>query len=226
MNGVHDMGGLQGYGPVMIEANEPLFHGEWERRALGVTVAMGASGLWNIDLARSARESLPPLDYLQGPYYAIWIQALQKLLVERGLITPQELEQGQALTPPVAGVRVLKAAEVDAALAKGSPADRPSQAPPRFAVGQRVRALNLNPQGHTRLPRYVRGHVGTVLLHHGSHVLPDQHVKHMLPPFEGTAEHLYAVVFEGSELWGPQAEAGSQVCVDAWESYLETAPSP
>jgi hypothetical protein len=92
MNGVHDMGGLQGYGPVMIEANEPLFHGEWERRALGVTVAMGASGLWNIDLARSARESLPPLDYLQGPYYAIWIQALQKLLVERGLIT---LERGQ-----------------------------------------------------------------------------------------------------------------------------------
>jgi nitrile hydratase len=187
---------------------------------------MGASGLWNIDLARSARESLPPLDYLQGPYYAIWIKALQKLLTERGLITPQELEQGQALTPPVAGVRVLKAAEVDAALAKGSPADRPSQAAPRFAVGQRVRALNLNPQGHTRLPRYVRGHVGTVVLHHGSHVLPDQHVKHMLPPFDGTAEHLYAVVFEGTELWGPQAEAGSQVCVDAWESYLEAVPSP
>jgi nitrile hydratase len=226
MNGVHDMGGLQGYGPVLMEANEPLFHVEWERRALGVTVAMGASGLWNIDLARSARESLPPLDYIQGPYYAIWIKALQKLLVERGLITPQELEQGQALTPPVAGVRVLKAAEVDATLAKGSPADRPAQAAPRFAVGQRVRALNLNPQGHTRLPRYVRGHLGTVVLHHGSHVLPDQHVKQMLPPFDGTAEHLYAVVFEGAELWGPQAEAGSQVCVDAWESYLEAEPSP
>ena len=83
MNGVHDMGGLQGYGPVRIEANEPLFHGEWERRALGVTVAMGASGLWNIDLARSARESLPPLDYVQGPYYAIWTKALEKLLIER-----------------------------------------------------------------------------------------------------------------------------------------------
>ena len=225
MNGVHDMGGLQGYGPVLIEANEPLFHGQWERRALGITVAMGASGLWNIDLARSARESLSPLDYLQGPYYAIWIKALQKLLLERGLITPQELEQGQALTPPVAGVQVLKAAEVDAALAKGSPADRPAQAAPRFAVGQRVRALNLNPQGHTRLPRYVRGHVGTVVLHHGSHVLPDQHVKQMLPPFDGTPEHLYTVVFEGTELWGPQAEAGSQVSVDAWESYLEAVPS-
>ena len=93
MNGVHDMGGQQGYGPVQIEANEPLFHGEWERRALGVTVAMGASGLWNIDLARSARESLPPLDYVQGPYYAIWTKALQKLLIERGLITEQELAQ-------------------------------------------------------------------------------------------------------------------------------------
>jgi nitrile hydratase len=123
----------------------------------------------------------------------------------------------------VAGVRVLQAAQVDAALAKGSPADRPSTQAPRFAVGQRVRALNLNPQGHTRLPRYVRGHVGTVVLHHGSHVLPDKHVNQMLPPFDGTAEHLYTVVFDGTELWGPQAEAGHQVSVDAWESYLEPA---
>ena len=153
MNGLHDMGGLQGYGPVHLEAQEPLFHAAWERRALGLTVAMGASGLWNIDLARSARESLPPLDYAQGPYYAIWVKALEKLLLERGLITPQELAQGQPLTPSVAGVKVLQAAEVDAALAKGSPADRPSTQAPRFAVGQRVRALNLNPQGHTRLPR-------------------------------------------------------------------------
>ena len=221
MNGVHDMGGLQGYGPVRIEANEALFHGDWERRALGVTVAMGASGLWNIDLARSARESLSPLDYVQGPYYAIWTKALQNLLIERGLITAEELAQGQPLTPAVSGVRVLKAAEVDAALAKGSPADRPSTQAPRFAVGQRVRALNLHPQGHTRLPRYVRGHVGTVVLHHGSHVLPDRHVNKMLPPFDGMAEHLYTVVFEGTELWGPQAEAGHQVSVDAWESYLE-----
>ena len=106
MNGLHDMGGQQGYGPVQIEANEPLFHGEWERRALGVTVAMGASGLWNIDLARSARESLPPLDYVQGPYYAIWTKALQNMLIERGLITAEELAQGQAITPPVAGVRL------------------------------------------------------------------------------------------------------------------------
>ena len=101
MNGVHDMGGQQGYGPVRIEANEPLFHGEWERRALGVTVAMGASGLWNIDLARSARESLPPLDYVQGPYYAIWTQALQNMLIERGLITAEELTQGQGCLWPV-----------------------------------------------------------------------------------------------------------------------------
>ena len=125
----------------------------------------------------------------------------------------------------MAGVRVLQAAQVDAALAKGSPTDRPSTPAPRFAVGQRVRALNLNPQGHTRLPRYVRGHVGTVSLHHGSHVLPDQHVNQMLPPFDGTAEHLYTVVFDGTELWGPQAEAGHQVSVDAWESYLEALPS-
>jgi len=225
MNGVHDMGGLQGYGPVPIEAKEALFHNPWERRALGLTVARGASGLWTSDLARSARESLPPLDYVQGPYYAIWIKALQNLLIERGLITEGELALGQAITPAVAGVRVLQAAEVDAALAKGSPTNRPSTQAPRFAVGQRVRALKLNPQGHTRLPRYVRGHVGTVVLQHGSHVLPDQHVNNMLPPFEGAAEHLYTVVFAGTELWGPQAEAGHQVSVDAWDSYLEAVPA-
>jgi nitrile hydratase subunit beta len=225
MNGVHDMGGLQGYGPVHIELHEPLFHHAWERRALGVTVAMGASGLWNIDLARSARESLPPLDYVQGPYYAIWTKALQNLLIERGLITAQELALGQPITPPMAGVRVLKAAEVDAALRKGSPTDRPNTQAPGFTVGQRVRALNLNPPGHTRLPRYVRGHVGTVVLHHGSHVLPDRHVNTMLAPFDSSAEHLYTVVFDGTELWGPQAEAGHQVSVDAWESYLEAVPA-
>lgn len=226
MNGLHDMGGQQGYGPVLIEAREPLFHSAWERRALGLTVAMGASGLWNIDLARSARESLPPTDYANGPYYAIWLKALQKLLIERGLISAQELAQGQPLGPSVGGVRVLKGHEVDAALAQGSRADRPSTQAPRFVLGQRVRALNMHPQGHTRLPRYVRGHVGTVVLHHGSHVLPDRHVQKMLPPFDGAAEHLYTVVFEGTALWGAQAEAGLQVSVDAWESYLSAEPTP
>lgn len=223
MNGVHDMGGLQGFGPVRPEMDEPLFHADWERRALAVTVAMGAAGAWNIDLSRAARESLPPAQYLGSPYYAIWIAALEKLLLERGLISPAELTGAAAPRATAAPLRVLRAEQVDAALATGSPTERPASEPARFAVGDRVRARNLHPAGHTRLPRYVRGHVGTVALVHGAHVYPDRHVSRPLPPFDQAPEWLYTVVFEGRALWGEAAEAGHQVSVDAWQPYLEAA---
>ena len=224
MNGVHDMGGLQGFGPVRPEANEPLFHADWERRALGLTLAMGASGQWNIDLSRAARESLPPAQYLSSSYYEIWLAALEKLMLERGLLSADELAGGapQPGAPPHV-LRVLRAHEVDAGLAAGSPAERPARQPARFALGQRVRARNLHPAGHTRLPRYVRGHVGTVALVHGAHLYPDRHAAHPRPPFDQTPEWLYTVVFEGRELWGDAAEAGQQVSVDAWEPYLVPA---
>lgn len=224
MNGVHDMGGLQGYGPVQIERDEPLFHADWERRALGLTLAMGASGQWNIDASRAARESLPPATYLSASYYEIWIRGLERLLRERGLVSAEELRRGEALDAPRPLARVLRASEVDAALARGSPADRPCTGPARFAVGDRVRARNLHPRGHTRLPRYVRGHVGTITRLHGCHVYPDRHAA-TAPgvPFDDRPEWLYAVTFDGAELWGPQAEPGTTVSVDAWEPYLETA---
>lgn len=224
MNGVHDMGGLQGFGPVQLEADEPLFHAAWERRALGLTLAMGASGQWNIDLSRAARESLPPATYLSSSYYEIWIRGIEKLMLQRGLLSPAELQQGQPLDPPRPLARVLKATEVDAALARGSPATRQASAPARFAVGDRVRAMNIHPAGHTRLPRYVRGHTGTVTLVHGHHVFADRHAA-TAPgePFDDRPEWLYTVVFDGADLWGPQAEPGTQVSVDAWEPYLEPA---
>ncbi|MEN9627832.1 MAG: nitrile hydratase subunit beta [Pseudomonadota bacterium] len=222
MNGVHDMGGLQGFGPVQLEADEPLFHADWERRALGLTLAMGASGQWNIDLSRAARESLPPATYLSSSYYEIWIRGLEKLMLQRGLLSQAELRSGEPQDPPHALARVLKAADVAAALERGSPATRPGSAAARFAVGDRVRALNLHPQGHTRLPRYVRGQVGTVTLVHGCHVFADRHAA-TAPgaPFDDRPEWLYTVVFAGADLWGPQAEPGTLVSVDAWEPYLE-----
>jgi len=223
MNGVHDMGGMQGFGPVLPAAHETLFHADWESRAMAMTVAMGAAGQWNIDLARAARESLPPAVYLSSSYYEIWIRALEKLMLERGMVTATELQSGQMSTPPVPVARVLNVQTVDAALAAGSPTLRPSVRPALFAVGQRVRACNMHPQGHTRLPRYVRGHTGTVALVHGSHVLADRHVSRPLPPFESHAEWLYTVVFEGPALWGDAADPQTQVSVDAWESYLEAA---
>jgi len=224
MNGVHDMGGMQGYGPVAVEHDEPLFHAAWEKRALALTLAMGATGQWNIDLSRSARESLPPAVYLGSSYYAIWLQALEVLMRERGLVDADELASGSmhAAAAPVA--RVLQAAEVDAALARGASTERTPLSTARFQAGMRVLARNMHPQGHTRLPRYVRGHTGTVVLVHGAHVFADTHATRPLPPFDEEPHWLYTVAFDARELWGPQADAGVQVSVDAWEPYLEAVP--
>jgi nitrile hydratase subunit beta len=226
MNGVHDMGGAQGFGPVRPEPHEPLFHAPWERQAMAMTVAMGASGQWNIDQMRSARECLPPAQYLSLSYYQIWLQALQDMLLSRGLVSAHELRTGQMSEPPEAGVRVLARAQVDEALRRGSPAHRRPDSSPGFALGQRVRARQMHPQGHTRLPRYVRGHLGVIQAVQGFHVCPDHAAQNRhQPPGElaDVAQWLYSVRFEGCELWGPQAEAGLTVCVDAWESYLEAA---
>lgn len=221
MNGVHDMGGQQGFGPVLLEANEPLFHAPWESRAMAVTVAMGASGQWNIDLSRSARESLPPTVYLASTYYEIWIRALEKLMLARGMVTQAELASGQLITPPIKVNQVLTRDKVDAALKTGSPTERPIDQPALFKVGQQVRARNMHPQGHTRLPRYVRGHVGTVVSVHGGHVFPDCHTLHATPPFHVPVQWLYTVVFNGRTLWGEHSDPTVEVTVDAWESYLE-----
>lgn len=228
MNSVHDMGGLQGFGPVLPETNEPVFHAAWEKRALGVTLAMGACGLWTIDHSRAARESLPPARYLGTPYYGIWLEALEHLMQARGLVTAEELSRGAMRVPaaPVAGV--LQADQVGAALARGTSAERPANpngTPARFAPGDRVLARNLHPAGHTRLPRYVRGHGGTVEAVRGCHVFPDTHSQGLRPPFDETAHWLYTVVFDARGLWGDAARAGDTVSVDAWEPYLAPDPS-
>jgi len=222
MNGVHDMGGMHGFGPVHLESPEPLFHAPWERRALGLTLAMGATGQWNIDQSRSVRESLAPATYLGSSYYRIWILALERMMLQRGLVTVAELASGRAEVPARPVARVLQAAAVDATLARGTATERPASTPARFAVGDRVRALNRHPEGHTRLPRYVRGHTGTVEKVHGTHVFADRHAT-TAPgqPFDEAPQWLYAVVFDGQHLWGADAEPDLRVSVDAWESYLE-----
>lgn len=226
MNGVHDMGGLHGFGPVQPQGpGEPLFHATWERRALGLTLAAGAMGQWNIDHSRAARESLPAATYLASSYYQIWILGLQKLLLARGLVQADELAAGHALHPPVRVARVLQPADVKAVLARGTPTERPAAAPPRFAVGDAVRARNTHPSGHTRLPRYVRGHEGRVVRVHGAHVYADAHaVSPPGAPFDEAPTWLYAVEFDGGTLWGDSAEPGTSVCIDAWEPYLDSTP--
>ena len=223
MNGVHDMGGMHGFGAVQPQApGDPLFHAPWERRALGLTLAMGATGQWNIDQSRSARESLPPATYVASSYYRIWLLGMEQLMLQRGLVQADELASGRLLHPAVPVTRVLRPEAVAAALARGTPTAREPTTPARFALGQRVRARNDHPPGHTRLPRYVRGHVGTVVLVHGAHVFADRHAAS--PPghaFEEAPAWLYTVVFDGHVLWGDDAEPGTSVSVDAWEPYLE-----
>jgi nitrile hydratase len=218
MNGPQDLGGLQGFGPVRPEADEPLFHDTWEPRVLALTVAMGATGAWNIDESRHARESMPPAEYLASSYYRIWFEGVCRLLRDRGLATEAELADGVARGPAAVLPRTLTADAVPAALAAGSPSARPASGPARFAPGDRVRSRTMNPIGHTRLPRYARGKLGTIVSVHGAHVFPDSHAARRDPD----PQWLYTVRFDAHELWGPDTTA-SCVHVDCWEPYLEPA---
>jgi nitrile hydratase subunit beta len=217
VNGVHDMGGQHGFGPVTPEPDEPVFHADWERRAFALTLAMGATGTWNLDGARFARESLPPVTYLSSTYYEIWFGALERQLEEHGLVSAEERAAGRALEPATPVARTLPAEDVPATLGRGGPTAREATWPARFALGDRVRARNLNPPTHIRLPRYVRGHVGTVELVHAPHVFPDTHA-HGLGE---QPEWLYTVRFDARELWGPGADPTVRVSTDAFEPYLE-----
>jgi len=213
-----DIGGRLGFGPVLPEINEPWFHAPWERRAFAVTLAMGATGAWTLDQSRAARERLP--DYLQRSYFEIWAGGIETLTRDRGLMSAEEIEAGRAMTPGPKLPRKLMAADVAAALAKGSSTERPIDAPPRFKVGDHVRTRDVpSPKGHTRLPRYVQGKVGVVTLDHGGHVLPDTNG-------EGAGEcpeRLYTVRFSSRDLFGSDADPTASVSVDAWDSYLALA---
>jgi nitrile hydratase beta subunit len=216
MNGAQDLGGQHGFGAVAPEVDEPLFHAAWERRALALTLAMGATGSWTIDTSRHARERMPPADYLSSSYYEIWIAGLERLLVEQGLATADEIAAGRSLAPPAPVKRVLAAADVPAVLARGGPTERAATAPARFAVGDAVTTRLANPLGHTRLPRYLRGRPGVIERVQGVHVFPDTNA-------HGAGEApawLYAVRFAAEDLWGADAEPATEIVADLFEPYL------
>jgi nitrile hydratase len=222
MNGAHDLGGMHGLGPINPEpeTEEPAFHAAWEKRVFGLTLAAGFLGKWNIDVSRYARERQHPVEYLRHSYYENWLAGLETLLLESGLVTAGELATGKAAGPADAATlqRVLRAEKVAEVLAKGGPVEMPIETPPRFYIGDRVRARNRHPLGHTREPRYVRGRTGVVQEHYGAHVFPDRNA-------QGAREgqHLYSVRFEASELWGEDTVGKSAVYIDLWEGYLEPA---
>jgi nitrile hydratase beta subunit len=219
MNGVHDLGGMQDMGPVQAEQNEPVFHEPWQGRAYAVSRAMGAWRKWNLDASRYQRELIRPADYFTMSYYERWIVALVELMLKNRMVTPAELERckpdpGSAKqTPP------LTADKVAILTAKGVLASRDVAVTARLHSGQRVRARNINPVGHTRLPRYARGKVGTIHLDHGVFVFPDTNAL-----FLGEKpQHVYSVRFAARELWGEQAAPQDSVYIDMWDDYLEPA---
>jgi nitrile hydratase subunit beta len=219
MDGAQDMGGVAWSGPVQPEPDEPTFHAEWERRAFALTLAMGMPGGWNIDMSRFAREDRPPEDYLRKSYYQIWLAGLERLMLERGLIASDEIEAGKVLHPAKPVAKTLTPDDVAGMLHRGGPTEREAVSPARFAAGDRVRAKMIHPPTHTRLPRYVRGHVGAVERVLGCHVFPDSNAT-------GAGENpqwLYTVTFDGGELWGEASDPNLKVSVDAWEPYLERA---
>lgn len=215
-----DLGGRPGHGPVLPEPEGELFHADWEPRALALTLAMGATGSWNLDAARAARETLP--DYAKLGYYQIWLAALEKLMRERGQLLPGEIEAGRMLHAAVPVRRVLRAEDVAQALARGSPTERPAPGPARFALGQAVRLRAEAMDHHTRLPGYARGKRGLIERVLGAHIFADSHAQGL-----GEApQWLYTVVFDGAELWqgdNGKANDGLSVSIDAWEPYLEAA---
>ena len=209
-----DLGGQPGHGGIQPDAAGELFHAAWEPRALAITLAMGGTGSWNIDMSRSARETLP--GYIGLSYYEIWVSGLRALLAARGLLHADELNADRPLHAPAPVARVLHAADVPAALARGAPTLRQATSPARFSVGQRVRTRAAPAPHHTRLPGYARGKVGAIARVNGMHVFADSNA-------QGLGEDpqwLYTVAFDGAQLWA-EAAPGLSVSIDAWEPYLE-----
>lgn len=217
MNGVHDMGGMQGFGKVEVEPDEPPFHAAWEGRVLGLQRALLYTRAWNIDVFRHAQETVPARTYLTVSYYHRWLLSLTHSAIEYGLVQPDELQAGHALRPAKPVERTMTQAQAPLAFVRG-PFGRTPPAQARFAPGDRVRTVNIHPSGHTRLPRYARGKAGTVQAIRGCHVYPDSKAAGK----GDDPQWLYTVVFDGKELWGDQADPTLEVTIDAFEPYLES----
>jgi nitrile hydratase beta subunit len=222
MNGVHDLGGMQDFGPVVREENEPVFHEPWEAAVVAITRASRRAGITNIDESRHGIERLEPARYLESSYYERWLEREIMLLLEKGIITEDELDSRTSFfaarpdAPAAAAVKGPVPEMQPAGEDPGDPYKREATATPRFTPGDAVLTRRMSPRGHTRLPRYARGRRGVVDRLHGTYVFPDTNA-------HGLGEQpqpLYSVRFDAVELWGETAEAAETVYLDLWESYL------
>jgi nitrile hydratase subunit beta len=219
VNGVHDMGGLQAMGPIQYEKDEPVFHEIWEGRAYALTRALRAWNLWTLDHSRHAIEQLPQDQYLRMSYYERWFESSVGLALKHGLISDEELRTGRAAAGATRATPALEATRAARIPSRGIPSAVEPGVKPRFRVGQRVHSRNLNPTGHTRLPRYARDKQGVIVRDHGVYEFPDT-AAHDLGE---RRQHVYAVRFAARELWGDTAAARDSVHLDLFEDYLERA---
>jgi nitrile hydratase len=219
MNGVHDMGGQQDMGPVVYEKNEPVFHAAWEGRIYALNRAIRAWRKWSLDTDRHALELLPPVDYLRMSYYERWLHMLETQLVKYGLVSREEIESGKAAPGSTKATPALSLATSDRWLSRGIASSEDPAVRPSFKVRQRVRTRNINPTGHTRLPRYARDKIGVIVRDHGVYLFPDSNAH-----FQGEKrQHVYSVRFAAQELWGEHASPHDSVHLDLWDDYLERA---
>lgn len=216
MNGIHDMGGMHGFGRVPYDEGDPLFHQAWQGRIFGMLNLVSGAGLGNVDEFRHAIERMPPDRYLTAGYYGRWMFALETMLVEHGITTRQELaERCAAVEAGELPTRAVVDSPVRLEPGPGT-AFRAIDRQPRFEVADEVLTVDWNPAGHTRLPRYARGKLGRVVQAYGSCVYPDSNAHHR----GEDPQYLYCVQFDGEELWGQDAEPHSKVALDLFEPYL------
>jgi nitrile hydratase subunit beta len=216
MDGVHDLGGREGFGPIVDKADDKPFHADWEMRAFGIKEVAAAS--WTIDWFRHCRELLVPVDYLTRPYFDQRITAVAAQMIDEGCLTLDEIKAGASAFAPKPG-RPLPTREAVRAFVKTPTSFAINvNTPPRFALGATVRCRLDGASGHTRLPGYVRGRAGVIHAHHGGHILPDASAHG-----EERGEHLYTVSFASPDLWPKAKGSADRIFVDLWESYLEPA---
>lgn len=218
MDGVHDLGGREGFGAVQDRTDERPFRADWEARAFAIAQASGGDDRWSIDWFRHCRELIVPAEYVTRPYFDQWLVTVAAQMIDAGYLTLAELDAGKSAFAPRPGYPPATAEEARACVKYAHSYATDVDRPPAFAVGDTVSGRSMGYSGHTRLPAYVRGRHGTVFAHHGAHLLPDASAA-------GTprGEHLYTVRFAASELWPEARDRRDHVFVDLWESYLDPA---
>ncbi len=218
MDGPHDLGGKEGFGPIDVDEEDVPFHHAWEGRMWGLAKCTGAPD-WTIDWWRHVRELIDPVDYLSRPYFDSWMQTQSAAFIDSGVFTLGELVSGKSATPASGQARVMtKADAIEANREQAARFDREIDATPAFSVGDRVLTASHGHSHHTRLPAYARGRAGVIHAHHGAHVFADDNAQG-----REVAQHIYSVMFEARDLWPEAGERKDRIYLDLWESYLEPA---